>query len=457
MAVADIGKKDLFWTVLATFFKLGAGVLLYPFILNKLPSQTIGIWVIFTSVGVISTLLDFGFNQSFARNVAYVFSGVKNLQKSGFQTLNEENVSDDLIDYNLLKSTIRAMRFFYSRVALFLFVFLVSLGTLYIYSIMYNYSGNKMEVFISWIIVCLNQSYSLYTLYFESLLYGRGLVKRSNQFVLLGNSMYVLVAVVFLWLGYGLIAIVSAQFISNLIIRFGASISFFSKKIRLNLKHADDSNYKEVLSAISPNAIKVGLSALGSFIINKSSTFLGPYFVSLSDMGAYGVTLQLINVVASVSQVFTNVYIPKVFQWRVERKIDQIKHVFYLSSLILFAVFFVSYLIVLFFGNWTLNLMHSNTQLISNGLLTLLFIHMYLSTNHANAAQYLLSKNEVPFFKASLWSAFFTLVLFIVFEVFLDLKLLGMILAPTLAQLVYQNWKWPLEVIKDFKNEEKYE
>lgn len=454
MAVADIGKKDLFWTVLATFFKLGAGVLLFPFILNKLPAQTIGIWVIFTSVGVISTLLDFGFNQSFARNVAYVFSGVKNLQKSGFQTLNEENVSDDFIDYNLLKSTIRAMRFFYSRVALFLFVFLISLGTLYINSIMYDYSGNKTEVIISWIIVCVNQSYSLYTLYFESLLYGRGLVKRSNQFVLLGNVMYVFVAVVFLLLGYGLIAIVSAQFISNLIIRFGASISFFSKNIRVNLKYADDSNYKEVLGAISPNAIKVGLSALGSFIINKSSTFLGPYFVSLSDMGAYGVTLQLINVVASVSQVFTNVYIPKVFQWRVERKIDKIKHVFYISSFILFVVFFVSYLIVLLLGNWTLNLMHSNTQLIFNGLLTLLFIHMYLSTNHANAAQYLLSKNEVPFFKASLWSAFFTLVLFIVFEVFLDLKLFGMILAPTLAQLVYQNWKWPLEVIKDFKNEE---
>ncbi|MDD5974759.1 MAG: O-unit flippase-like protein [Bacteroidales bacterium] len=453
MAVADIGKKDLVWTILATFFKLGAGVLLFPFILNKLPAQTIGIWTIFTSVGVISTLLDFGFNQSFARNVAYVFSGVKNLQKQGYQTLNEDNIPDELIDYNLLKSTIRAMRFFYSRVALFLFLFLISVGTLYIHSILNDYTGNQSEIYVSWIIVCLNQSYSLYTLYFESLLYGRGLVKRSNQFVLLGYLMYVTVAVVFLMLGYGLIAIVSAQFISNIIIRLGASISFFTKGIKEKLKYADDSNYKDVLTAISPNAVKVGLSALGSFVINKSSTFLGPYFVSLADMGAYGVTLQLINVVASVSQVFTNVYIPKVFQWRVEKKMEKIKHIFYTSSLILFVVFLGSYVVVLFFGNWTLNLMHSNTQLISNGLLSLLFIHTYLSTNHANAAQYLLSKNEVPFFKASLWSAFFTLILFIIFEVFLDLKLVGMILAPTIAQLVYQNWKWPLEVIKDFYKE----
>ena len=173
MAVADIGKKDLVWTILATFFKLGAGVLLFPFILNKLPAQTIGIWTIFTSVGVISTLLDFGFNQSFARNVAYVFSGVKNLQKQGYQTLNEDNIPDELIDYNLLKSTIRAMRFFYSRVALFLFLFLISVGTLYIHSILNDYTGNQSEIYVSWIIVCLNQSYSLYTLYFASLSFNK--------------------------------------------------------------------------------------------------------------------------------------------------------------------------------------------------------------------------------------------------------------------------------------------
>jgi hypothetical protein len=29
---------------------------------------------------------------------------------------------------------------------------------------------------------------------------------------------------------------------------------------------------------------------------------------------------------------------------------------------------------------------------------------------------------------------------------------LGMILAPMLVQAAYQNWKWPLEVIKEFRN-----
>lgn len=50
MAVENIGKKDFVWTILATFFKIGAGVLLLPLILRKLPSETVGIWTIFATI-----------------------------------------------------------------------------------------------------------------------------------------------------------------------------------------------------------------------------------------------------------------------------------------------------------------------------------------------------------------------------------------------------------------------
>lgn len=84
IGVAKIGNKDLVWSVLATFFKMGAGVLLFPVILRMLPAETVGIWTVFTVVTSLSLLLDFGFNSSFARNIAYIFTGVESLQKNGF-------------------------------------------------------------------------------------------------------------------------------------------------------------------------------------------------------------------------------------------------------------------------------------------------------------------------------------------------------------------------------------
>ena len=85
MAVENIGKRDLIWAMLATLFRIGSGVLLFPMVLSMLPSETVGVWTIFTSVTLITGILDFGFNQSFARNISYVFSGVRSLKRDGHE------------------------------------------------------------------------------------------------------------------------------------------------------------------------------------------------------------------------------------------------------------------------------------------------------------------------------------------------------------------------------------
>jgi O-antigen/teichoic acid export membrane protein len=236
------------------------------------------------------------------------------------------------------------------------------------------------------------------------------------------------------------------------LVRYLSKRAFYTDEIKTNLLSVDDSDYKQVLSVIMPNAVKVGLTSLGGFIINKSSVFIGSLFVSLEMMASYGITMQLLTVIGTFGGIFTRVYLPKIFQWRVEGRKDLVKKIFYLSSGVMFVVFALSSVIIVLWGDWMLTMLHSGTMLLPTGLLILAFVQYYLEYNHSNSAQYLLSKNEVPFFKASLLSAVGVLVLLGIFVVWLDFGLLGMILAPTLAQAVYQNWKWPLEVIKEFRN-----
>jgi len=213
IGVAKIGNKDLVWSVLATFFKMGAGVLLFPVILRMLPAETVGIWTVFTVVTSLSLLLDFGFNSSFARNIAYIFTGVESLQKNGF------SAASDAVNYDLLKSTIRAMRWFYSRVALALLVLLLTFGTWYIHTLLQTYKGDTTEIYVAWFLLCIINTYNLYTLYYESLMRARGFVKRLNQIILVGNIAYIAVAAVLVLTGFGLVSIVSAQIASVVIIR----------------------------------------------------------------------------------------------------------------------------------------------------------------------------------------------------------------------------------------------
>lgn len=449
MAVANVGKKDFVWTMLATFFKIGAGVLLFPIILKMLPAETVGVWTIFATITQLTFIFDFGFNTSFARNVSYVFSGVSSLKRDGYEHV--ESSSVDRIDYALLGGTIRAMRYFYSRMAVVLFVLFAVLGTFYVYTLMQDYSGNVGEVYIAWGILVLINSYNLYTLYYEALLNGRGEIKRVHQIILVGNVVYILFAIVLILFGGGLVAIVASQAVSVLLVRFLSKKAFYTRSIIEGLSVADDSNYKDILYAITPNAIKVGLTSLGGFIINKSSLFIGSLFVSLETMGSYGITLQLLVVIGMMAGIVTRVYMPKVFQWRVEERLDLIKQKFYLSSVVMFLVFALSGIVIVLYGDWMLSVLKSNTTLLPTSLLILIFVQHYLEYNHSNAAQYLLSRNEVPFFKASLISAGCVLLLLGVFVVWLDMGMLGMILAPMIVQGVYQNWKWPLEVVRELR------
>ena len=449
MAVANVGKKDFVWTMLATFFKIGAGVLLFPIILKMLPAETVGVWTIFVTITQLTFIFDFGFNTSFARNVSYVFSGVSSLKRDGYEHV--ESSSVDRIDYALLGGTIRAMRYFYSRMAVVLFVLFAVLGTFYVYTLMQDYSGNVGEVYIAWGILVLINSYNLYTLYYEALLNGRGEIKRVHQIILVGNVVYILFAIVLILLGGGLVAIVASQAVSVLLVRFLSKKAFYTSSIIEGLSVADDSNYKDILYAITPNAIKVGLTSLGGFIINKSSLFIGSLFVSLETMGSYGITLQLLVVIGMMAGIVTRVYMPKVFQWRVEERLDLIKQKFYLSSVVMFLVFALSGIVIVLYGDWMLSVLKSNTTLLPTSLLILIFVQHYLEYNHSNAAQYLLSRNEVPFFKVSLISAGCVLLLLGVFVVWLDMGMLGMILAPMIVQGVYQNWNWPLEVVRELR------
>ena len=450
MAVENIGKRDLIWAMLATLFRIGSGVLLFPMVLSMLPSETVGVWTIFTSVTLITGILDFGFNQSFARNISYVFSGVRSLKRDGHEYV--ADAENEKIDYVLLKNTIGAMRYFYSRMALILFVFLAVGGTFYMYSLMQNYGGDVREIYVAWAIVCIVNSYNLYTLYYDSLLSGRGLIKRKNQIVLIGNISYLSLAVVLLLCRLGLVAIVSAQLVSVLIIREMSRRSFYSTDIKNGLSNVAEGEYKSVLKAIVPNAVKLGLASVGGFLTFRLSTFVGPMYISLSEMASFGITLQLLSVVSSLALLYTNVYLPKVFQWRVENNITQVRRTFRLSMLLVFIAFISGGLLISLLGNWALDVLGSDTQLLAGGLLAFLVLHYYLETNMVNATEYLLAKNEVPFYKRYLVSGVVTVILLFVFVGYLGLGVWGIIAAPMISQSILQYWKWPYEVYKELKS-----
>jgi hypothetical protein len=114
---------------------------------------------------------------------------------------------------------------------------------------------------------------------------------------------------------------------------------------------------------------------------------------------------------------------------------------------------------LIFLGGWGLLLIKSNTLLLPALFIIVALLVFFFSLIYGTAEAVLLTKNEVPFYKASLLTGIATVVLLFVFLHYTNLGVWSLILAPGIAQAVYSDWKWPVVVAKELeiKKQDVYE
>lgn len=443
--IENIGKREIAWSYAGTAFMIGAGVLLLPFILHKMSQETVGVWNIFQTITFLVLLLDFGFRPTFARNISYIFSGVKALQKEGVV----QTTADAEVDYSLLKGTLAAMRRFYRWIAIAVFALLATAGTAYFYYILQKYTGDKQDAMIAWVLLIAINCYNLYTLYYDALLTGKGYVKRCQQINMLGQAVYIGLAIGLIYAGLGLTAIVASQLVSTIIRRVLTYRVFFTPELKAHLAVADTQDPKQILGAITPNAIKIGLTQLGGFLVNKSAILIGSAFLTLEEVACYGITLQVMDILARCGTVFYQSYLPKLAQCRAENDLTGLRHYYLLCTGSLIAVYMAGGAAWLLLGNWALDLIGSQTHFVPTAMLCVMLLISTLEHNHAVSAGFIMADNKIPFFIPSLVSGAATVLLLWLFLSPFHWGIWGLILAPGIAQIAYQNWKWPSVVIKE--------
>ena len=351
------------------------------------------------------------------------------------------------------------MRFYYGLLAgLFLALFVI-ISPFYLSTILQKYSGDTREIWVSWFTFGVLVAYQLYTYYYSSLLSGRGLVRRSLQITILSQSFRIVITVIFLLCGMGLISLVIGLLISDILNRTLSYMAFYDRDIKQELKNSEAVPVKEILKIMTPNAVKIGITTVGGFFINKMVILIAPLYLSLSDIASYGTTKQMIDLIVSLGGIWFGTYYPKLTLYRVSDDEQGVKRLYIKGKLCLIAVFIVCGVGLIFVGPPVLEWIHSKTHLLPAVMIAVFLIVAFLEANHGMSGSLLLTKNEVPFVKASIFSGIAVVVLLFVSLKCTSIGIWGMILAPGIAQAVYQNWKWPLQVsrelnlkIKDYYN-----
>ncbi len=443
--VEHIGKKDVIWSYLSQIFSVGAGIILLPFIVSKMPAETVGIWNIFQTITVFILLLDFGFNPTFARSISYIFSGIKQLRKTGVEHSNRS----EHIDYSLLKSTLQAMRKIYGWIALIVFLLLATVGSVYIHSILQKYTGNQTDALVAWILFIIINSYNFYTFYYDSLLLGKGYVKRLQQITILSQSIYLLVAIILIYAGFGLTAVIASQLLSVIIRRILAYRTFFTSDLRAQLANTEGKETKHIIHTLLPNASKTGLITLGDTLTNRSALLIGSAFLSLSNIASYGISMQIVVILCRCSKVYFQSHIPQIAQYRAQKDILGLRQLYRTSIRWFFSIYLIGGLLAIGVGNWALAIINSETTLLPLLMFSALLFFQMLDNHRQIAEGFLLADNKVPFFIPSILSGALTVLLLWLTLHFFHGELWAMILIPGLVQTAYQNWKWPTVIIKE--------
>jgi hypothetical protein len=154
-------------------------------------------------------------------------------------------------------------------------------------------------------------------------------------------------------------------------------------------------------------------------------------------------------VIATMAGIYTATYQARIVNLRVADKPDVIRRIYIRGQYLLLLTFAAGAVAIVWVGPWALGLIRSETTLMP-AVFTLLAIFVsLLETNHATAGNILLTKNVVPFFRASLISGGCIVAGLLLGFRFTDWGVYTMVIVPLVVDVAYQSWKWPLEVHRD--------
>ena len=434
MAHVNIGKGDLIWSYVGTFFRVSSNILLLPIIISYLTESEVGLWYVFASISQFVILFDFGFAPSFARNIAYIWCGAKSLKRESLVS-----TSDNETDWSEFYIILHSCKYVYLLISLLALLVLLSAGSIYIVKVSSTIYLNCWIIYS--IAVFLNLLYGYYT----SFLRGIGAVAENNKSAIFSKIIQLALSWLLLHMNYGLLGVSIAYLLSG--IAFWCSSKFFFNKYE-NIGHylhdvVVDSLFKKCLEKIKiiwHNSSREGLVTLSNYLNSQANTLICSYMIGLTATGSYGVSLQIATLVATVSSIPFATYQSKMQEYAISNKIESNKKLFSFA-----IVSFVLGYIVLAFGSLlSIPLIHlvKPSFAIDIHMFLVILLQIFLWSYYGLFCSFISSYNKLPYTTTFIVSSLITVVLTIILIKCTQLGIWALVVSPIIVS-IYNVWKWP--------------
>ncbi len=426
------------WSLVFTAIRTGGNLLVLPLLLHKLSPEELGLWYVFLSLAGISAMIDLGFSPTMTRVTAFLWAGAEEIQPMGVAPVaRDDDGQPRPPNYRLLAELVQTMRLFYRAAGLIVTVILGTAGTVWIFH-KTQALPNARWLLIAWALflpgVLINTTSGMW----HPLLSGINQVRLNQQILVYGLVANYAVMLVGLLGGAGLLAPVAGYLVMGIVARGIARVRFRELSKAPTFAHSAHGSAK-LLRTLWPTAWRTGIVTLGLYATINLNTLLCSVVLGLKETASYGLSLQLALAAVGVATTFVAVKIPLFSQMHARGEVEAIAPVVFPRLRMFWGVYLSLGLATVFWGERVLrDLLHSRTPLLSLPLLIGLFVVIGLEGHHALFREITLTSHRNPFALPVAISGLLVVLLCAILVRWIGLA--GLILAPGLVQICFNNW-----------------
>ena len=430
------------WTLVFAAVRSCGNLLVLPLMLHKLPREDLGFWYVFLSLAGLSSLVDMGFFPTMSRVTAYLWVGAKQIDKLGVTPVQEQAGLGSTPNFQLLADLVKTMRIYYLGLGILITLVLGFFGTHWIALKAGNLADTR-TILGAWFLFLPAIFVNIVSGMWHPLLSGINQVRLNQQILVLSLVANYVVSFSGLLIGLGLFAPVAGYLVMGLLSRSAAQMKFrqFSEA-HIYAKEARWS--RGLLANLWPTAWRTGLVSVGLYGTLNFNTLICTAYLGVKTAASFGLSQQLAFAATSIASGFFLVKIPLIAQLRARGRTDEISRIVFPRMRWFWAVYVGLSAAAIIFGQPILrDILHSKTPLLSTSLLIGLFTVVGLEAHHAVFREITLTSNRNPFAKPVIMAAILIVLLSLVLVQWIGLW--GLILAPGVVQLCFNNW-WTLLV-----------
>ncbi|PSV32326.1 O-unit flippase-like protein [Photobacterium sp. GB-72] len=444
--IKDVTKKDVAIGFFSQLLTIGSGIIIIPIAIKYLSAQDLGLWYVFTTLISLAYLLEFGFLPTISRMTSYVYGGAKELRAQGIPEQGKK------LELQILKDLLEASKQLYALVAILAFIVLFFLGTTYLDS--FHEFGKNQE--IAWYVFLFISVINLYFTFYNGIIIGRG--EQQVVYYINAKSKVIMLAVstVMLINDYGLLSMAIGTLCSTLYSRYELNKHLYRSDEMLEIKSTGLKKKENYIRVLFSASYKLGLTSLGGFLILRSNMLLASSFLGLKVAASYGLTVQAINILSSVSSMVFELNLPKFNSLQSSGKRTKLASLVPKTIFLSLCSYTLGAVVLFFIGSEILTFISSNTNIVESSILLLMLVMYFLELSHSLAARYLTTLNIVPFLNATIISGVAIAILGYIVVTETNYGLFGLVGIQTLVQLSFNNWYWPLVMIKHLRGKREF-